>query len=253
MAVGILRPRPLESALFGRSICSGTVTSEPEMVVALAEAAGLGRALIVLRAPAGNMRVVQQIESAGGRLCDVLLTFKHTPREMLAKATGVAGTAVIRAARADDESRIAGLASRAFKEFRGHWHLDQRLSPERSTELYARWAADLTRASGPRQLMFVAEDGAGDLSGFLALATDDGVTWHVPLTAVDPEHRGRGTLAQLLLSASRHLSATPGAVLHYETQIDNHAALRVLARFGFALEESRFTFHLWSGDSDPVQ
>ena len=241
-------PRPLESALFGIRI-TGASISAPEQVDAALRARALGEFdLLIARAPSSAMDVVQAIEGAGGRLCDVLVTLERAIPLGGLVADPAAGALIVREGRLSDASQLHQLAVQAFSGFHGHWHADPKLSKSGADELYALWASDLATRPTPGSILLVAQSDDREMAAFLAVAPDPAGTWSVPLTGVHPRHRGRGVLRQLLIEASRRIAEAAPAILHYETQLTNWPALRTVSRLDFVPVASRMTFHLWSTD-----
>ena len=238
--------RPLESGLFGQPIYAAQATSVSEIDALLEEAPSLERGLIVVRLPSHALAAAQRLEESGGRLCDILLTMSCQLHAGDVVSCPSLPDVVVRHGRALDAAGLHALGERAFEGFVGHWHLDDRLPAHLADKLYAQWAADLARAASDGRPLFVAETLDGDVAGFLALACLGDRRWHVPLTAVDPVHRGRGVVRALLATAMAELAARGELHLDYETQLSNRAALRSVARCGLAPSTSRLTFHLWT-------
>ena len=240
--------RPLESALFevpGARVQLGRTADVPRC---LGRARELGAARMVMRVAADDSRNVRAVEEAAGRLCDVLVTYERMilPDASIVNAvSGPEAVATVRVAEHADGDRLRDIAHAAFSGGAGHWHADPRLSSSRSTELYARWATDLPRSSSPRSRLLVAQ--VGDVPiGFLALALNEGDDgWHVPLTAVHPQFQGRGVLRLMLDAALAELVTCGATRFHYETQLTNWSAIRVIASVGFRPVSARMTFHLW--------
>lgn len=239
--------RPLESALFGVPIMSASVGAPGDVAVALAEARRQCAQLIVLRVPADAVSTAQAIETQGGVLCDVLITFDRTIDDEGFVTGAESPVHRVRPSGLGDRDAVSRLSGLAFHGALTHWHADARLSSETADQLYARWAADLVERATSRNTVLVAENSDGAIQGFLASAIGpDGLSAQVPLTAVDSRARGQGILGQLLASWSRHVGAAGVRTLCYETQLNNHAAIRAVSRCGFILRASRMTFHLWT-------
>lgn len=249
MHEGPLSPRPLESALFGVPVLAADVTPATTAQDIVAAARGVPGALIVVRMPATALTAAQELEAAGARLTDVLLTLERSvpsePDPVGVRAFRNADAIGIRPAVSADTTALAGVAERCFDAFVGHWHADARLSPGLAQQLYVQWTRELVTRRSERTPLFVAVGSDDTAVAFLAFAPDrDG--WHVPLTAVDPAWRGQGLLVRLLATALDHVAAPNAGRVAYETQITNVAALRAVTRLGFLPATSRLTFHLWT-------
>ncbi len=240
--------RPLESDLFGVSIAGVSVRRADDVEPVLDAIRMASFDLIVLRLPAAAIDAAQALEGHGARLCDVLVSLSGTiPMGGLSGASSDGGLA-IRAGRADDAAAMRAVALEAFDGFSGHWHADSRLDAARATELYARWAGDLARRPAALGSVLIAESPVGEVAGFLALEQDSPADWHVPLTAVHPRFRGRGTLRDMLGAASTTIAAHGSVRFRYDTQLTNWPAMRVVSRCGFIPGEAQMTFHLWTVD-----
>ena len=246
MTSDLLTRRPLECALFGRPVFAAHTSTVAEVEAVLDAASGVGDALLVLRLPTDALGVAQRVEQAGGRLCDILLTMSRPLHTGYAAEHAPAAGYIVRRGAASDASALHAIGEHAFHGSRTHWHLDDRLPGALADTLYARWAADLARAATDERPVFVAESSDGDIAGFLALASAERGRWHVPLTAVDPRHQGRGLVRALLTTAMQTVAAHGATGLDYETQLSNRAALRSVAQCGLAPSTSRLTFHLWT-------
>ncbi len=205
----------------------------------------LGSALVVVRVPVHEVAAIHAVEAAGGRLCDILVTLagRFLPASM---PPTLAPDITVRRAQAMDADAISDVATRSFRSGTTHWHADPRLPAELADELYGRWAAALARSASDDTPVFVAETRERSIAGFLALEPQSPGAWHVPLTGVAPEFRGRGVLGAML-DASAMTCNRDGAqqTLYYATQLANHAALRAVSRRGLIVDSSRLTFHLW--------
>jgi ribosomal protein S18 acetylase RimI-like enzyme len=245
----LLTARPQESALFRARIASATVSSVPDVELVIAEAQRADVNLIVVRVPTSEIAVVQAVEKRGGSLCDVLLTFgRSLPSDEYPLPTWPVGWN-LRTARPSDAPALAALATDAFRDFPGHWHADPRLERAYATELYSRWAADLALRNESADTMLIVEAAHSAIAGFLALARVQDGSWNVPLTAVHPDFRGDRLLERMLMSAQSIMANEVTRALHYETQLTNWPAIRVVSRCGFVPRSSRMTFHLWTDAS----
>jgi ribosomal protein S18 acetylase RimI-like enzyme len=245
--VPVITPRPLESALFGVEIASCDPADAEAVAVAISAARASRCAMLVARTSASATAVVHALERHGGLLCDLLVTATR-PVAATAPPTLPEGY-VLRPAVATDADAVATVAARAFGDFSGHWHADPRLARDLATELYRRWGRDLVRGMGTALEMHVVTGPDERVLAFLALRHLDDGTTDVPLTAVDPDARGRGVLALMLEGVLPGLAAQGRRAFAYETQVVNAAALRTVTRAGFVPTSARLTFHLWLDDA----
>lgn len=247
----VLTPRPLESVLFGIAVAVAFPDS-PQAVDSVADEVALHpNSLAVVRVPSTASAAIQRLEARGGRLCDALLTLTSSAVTVVPSASnsGSAADLLVRQAAPEDATALDALSHATFRGFQSHWHQDGRLAPDLADLLYVRWSIDLLRTATDRHPLLVAVSAADGIVGFLAVNAGDDGRWHVPLTGVHPNARGRRVLPALLQAAVHHVASKGGAALEYETQLTNLPALRAVVRCGFVPTSSRMTFHLWGTDS----
>lgn len=243
--------RPLESELFGIPVFTAYPESLGAVDAVADEAATHVGSLTVIRIPATAIAAIQRVEARGGRLCDVLLTLTRSViAERVSESSSDRTPAVlVRRAVSEDATALGKLSDATFQGFQSHWHQDEQLARSLADRLYVQWSRDLLQASTGKNPLLVATNADNALVGFLALNSRTTTQWHVPLTGVHPDHRGMGTLSAMLDWAAHHIAEHGGGTFEYETQLTNLAALRAVARCGFALAHSRMTFHLWSAET----
>lgn len=243
MGSALVAQRVAESALFGHAIAAADVSADADVDEAIAVARSTSVDLLVIRVPVDATSAIHRLERAGATLCDTLLTLQRD--SIAAGATAVGTRAEMRMAMSSDADALHALSLQAFADFHGHWHNDDRLTASASTRLYAQWAADLSRSASESRPLILALDAHGAIAGFLALAQQRPGDWFVPLAAVAPPSRGRGLLRALLRHGVEVAERERLDSFHYETQLSNLPAIRVVSQNGFVPHSSRHTFHLW--------
>ena len=117
MTEPVLQPRPLESELFGQTIYACAVTTAADVEAALSAARSLSPVLLVFRAPAASLAAMQVVEAAGGRICDILLTYARAIDVDAADALSPLLGTKIRPGGAADSEAVRAVAARAFRDF----------------------------------------------------------------------------------------------------------------------------------------
>ena len=211
-----------------------------------ASGAGLDQAVERLRreaafcqakAPVADLGRVAELEGAGFRLVDTLITMDH-PGGITA---GAQASCTVRAAAQDDEDAVRRLAGTCFS--RSRFHLDPRIPRSRADAFKADWAGNYFL--GKRgDAMLVAEAG-GQVMGFLQLLDKDDVRV-IDLVAVARNLRGQGLGRALLAAGEATVPAPKGWLVG--TQAANTASLRFYEGLGFRFQSALYVLH-FHGDA----
>jgi RimJ/RimL family protein N-acetyltransferase len=198
--------------------------------------------LLVVRCPASNIRVVQELENRGARLMDTLVYFDR----------GIAGAPLpersgsirVRRAVPSDEQIVGQVARLAFAGFFGHYHADERLDRAASDASYVDWARRSVGIPGVADAVFVAEDDGG-MTGFSTVRLNTPEESEGILFAVHPRAQGRGVCREVMIEAMRWAAGNGAQCTVVPTQLTNLASQKVWLRLGFEPRRAVYTFHKW--------
>jgi hypothetical protein len=191
---------------------------------------------------------VAALESVGFRLMDALVTYFTHPR-------GPAPTTVreigrVRPLEPADVAEVLAITEEAYRGFRGRFHLDPHLPPERSRAFYIEWARQCCLGRMADRVV-VAEDGKGGLHGWASTrrvepaSSIGGVPlWAGSLGACRRDKPGAYAGLIRALAAENHAN---GHVTETQTQNHNIATVRIYDAVGARYVRSDYTFHAWLG------
>ena len=120
---------------------------------------------LTARVDVADLRTMGRLESRGFRTMDALVTYIMRPVKDPPVAVRTVGT--IRESRAEDHAAIIEITAEAYRGYRGRFHFDPHLSPERADALYVEWARQCV-SGAMADIILVSEDSAGVVIGYLA-------------------------------------------------------------------------------------
>jgi ribosomal protein S18 acetylase RimI-like enzyme len=236
----------LETERFG--ITAARLSDAAATPVAIEAAArALGVRLLTCRVAADDLPRVHSLEAAGYLLMDTLVYHERILTGLPA-AEPLQGIG-FRLAMARDAQAVRDVARAGFAGYLGHYHADPLLEKAAADEVYVDWAGRSVRNTSATDPVLLAEI-EGRVVGFLTLR-NLGVLYpgsdevEAVLSAIYPDHQGRGIYAAFLVRAMGLAAAMGAARLVLSTQIQNYAVQRVWARLGFTHVRSLYTFHKW--------
>jgi GNAT superfamily N-acetyltransferase len=209
-------------------------------LVASCLADGVG--LIIARCATTDSAAAQELESRGFRLMDTLVYWTRDVTDEQAKAYRPA--VPTRPMQDSDAIGVRQVSEGAFSGYFGHYHADPRLARRQCDEVYADWARRLCLDRGGGRDVLVAEL-EGRVVGFAALRCNSENESEVVLTGVRPEHQRRGILHAMITGSLCWAVNQGRSRLTMSTQIVNLGSQKVLARLGFEVSSSYYTFHRW--------
>jgi hypothetical protein len=198
------------------------------------------------RVDVADIGTTSALEAAGFRLMDALVTYTARPRKEPPRDVREVGA--IRAYRPDDRDELLAMAEVAYRGFRGRFHLDPHLSPERADAFYTEWARQSIEGT-MADLVLVSEGAAGRLLGFLAFRRREPVSTvgDVPifgggLGAAQPDAPGAyaGLIRAGTLWAHEH-----DGVAECQTQNYNFSTVRIYEAVGAHYVRAEYTLHAW--------
>ena len=195
---------------------------------------GRGVACTYLLAGADDAETAAAAQGVGFTPVDTRVTLERPAGLPPAERQAVDGLE-IRAAGADDEAALKGLARQAHTDTR--FFFDQHFSSALAAEMYAAWVNKGLAETASRLLL--AERGGG-LEGYVLVKTDP---VEIDLIAVDDGSRGHGIGRALVEEA---IGESPNGAVRVVTQARNVPALRLYESCGFRVTKTETWYHRWS-------
>lgn len=201
---------------------------------------------LTARADVSDVLTIGRLEDHGFRLMDALVTYIARPgRERPAEVRKVG---LLRPYRSEDAEQVVSIACEAYRGFRGRFHLDPHLPDERCDELYVEWARQCCTGR-MAHMMLVAENGQGDVHGFLAFRRREPVS---SVGGVDVYGGGLGACRKDhpgaymgLIRAGTLWAHERRGVAECQTQNYNFPTVRVYEAVGAQYVRADYTFHGW--------
>ncbi len=202
--------------------------------------------LLIARCPTSDLTTLLRLQADDYHIMDTLVRWRYQlqPSHDVVRLP-VTSVQQIDATQAD---AAAAIARAAFQTYDGHYHADPRLQADHATEVYASWAAHLCQSTRVEDVMLAAQH-SGSSVGFIALTCADLHDWDVPLAAVAPTAQGQGVFTTMLEAAIDIARSGGGTTLDYGCVLTNIGAQKALARLGFEISASFYTFHKWFTNS----
>jgi hypothetical protein len=207
---------------------------------------GRGVLHVTARVDVADMDAVAALESVGFRLMDALVTYFTHPRG--APPTPVREVGRVRPLEPGDVDEVLAITDEAYKGFRGRFHLDPHLPPERSAAFYREWAHQCCLGRMADRVV-VADSGHGGLHGWASTrrvepaSTVGGRTlWAGSLGACRRDKPGAYAGLIRALAAENHEA---GHVTETQTQNHNVATVRIYDAVGAKYARADYTFHAW--------
>lgn len=200
---------------------------------------------VAARVDVADVEAAAMLEECGFRLRDALVTYAARPGREVPAAVRTIGR--IRPLREEDGPGLLAIARAAFRGFRGRFHADAGLPPDRVDAFYEEWARQCL-ALHMAQTVLVSEAGDGSLLGFLAFRRREPVSGvsGVPvfgggLGACRPD--AAGAYAGLI-RAGTLWAHERGGVAECQTQNHNFSTIRIYEAVGARYVRAEYTFHL---------
>lgn len=229
----------LESTRFGVRVAHIT-DSQMDPTEVMSQASHDGVNLLIVRTSVTDLSQVHAYEKCGFELMDSLVYYTGPTRTTPLVLDGFR----IRDATSNDATQIASIATSAFTNYMGHYHVDPRIDSNLATDGYADWARRLVRSDHAHDRTFVALD-ENRRVGFLSMTTMDSDVAEIILNAVHPSYQGQGIYSALLSHATTHAAELGSKQVTISTQLTNYRVQKVWSKFGMWLDSAFFTFHKW--------
>ncbi|MEK7356276.1 MAG: GNAT family N-acetyltransferase [Bdellovibrionota bacterium] len=189
----------------------------------------MGLEYVTVRRPIGEWSRLRGLESAGFRIVDGILSFTKS-------LEGTAHESKARLSRPTDVDAVAALAISTFSKSR--FHNDGVIAKEAADRLHGEWARN-SCAGIVAKAVLVVDDGA-NLGGFITCKVSR-TNGSIDLIGVAPSSAGKGIGRSLVASACDWFAKAGCKEVQVQTQIDNHAAIRLYFGAGFTPNASYVT------------
>lgn len=179
---------------------------------------------------------IAALQAHGFRFVELVL---HPALELDPAAASAPPDPAVRPASPGDLPAIRSIAARSFSLQR--FHLDPGFPKERADARYAAWVE--RSWSDPGDAFLVAAP-AGQIAGFW-LYRIAGERAELALTAIAPEHQGRGVGRLLWSEGVRHLARAGARRVRTTINAANLRVVNLYARLGWSFYDPEVTLHCW--------
>ena len=210
-----------------------------------------GSQFLVCKVQLNERAAIHALEQSGFLLMDTLLEFvfdfSHASIEEI--AAGREDEALrIRPAKAADLPASMAISEKVFADYFGRFHADPQIPAGAPTRVYTEWVR--SAFAGWADWILVAEMD-GKIAGYgiwrkpLDIEKRHSLrVAHYDLAAVDPQFRGGGLWAALMLDGMRIARDFAQYVIG-PVHISNHPVQHILQKFGWNIAGARHSFHKW--------
>ena len=204
---------------------------------------------VMIRTDAGNLRLMQALESAGFYLADTAVKLVFRGGQSSNSATG---RCRVEPFEASDLNQIQGISADIFR--RSRFYADPTFGKARVDDLHRRWVRN--DCEGRADLVLVCRSNERVLGYIACLFTAARPSFALPseadidLIAVSPQAQGQGVGKALISAALQHYRGRAERIT-VGTQGNNYPALGIYQQCGFQFESLTLTAH-WrtrSGDA----
>ncbi|HZK17375.1 MAG TPA: GNAT family N-acetyltransferase [Anaerolineaceae bacterium] len=198
--------------------------------------------LLIARCSTSHVKSVHSLERNGFLLMDTLVYLRkdirdYSPQEYRSELT-------IRTFRPDDLPQVVEVARSSFSDYKGHYHVDDRLNSQAATEVYASWAERCCLDPSVAARVLVAES-ENRIVGFRAIRINTVQQAEFILAAVAPEARNKGIYRNFVVEGLRWCKEMDTQEVLISTLLVNTAVQKTCERLGFTAHSSFYTFHKW--------
>lgn len=198
--------------------------------------------LLVSRCSTSDLPVAQAMERSGFLLMDTLIYYQCTLAETLIPKNQE--NVLVRPFRPGDEKIIEIIAGQSFRDYRGHYHADERLPRDKCDQGYASWAYNLVISNKGEGERIVAEID-GSVVGFSLGRVNSPEEYERVLSCVAPSVQKKGVYKAMVIECMNWCKSNKFSRILVSTQITNTATQKVWSRLGFGPHHSYYTFHKW--------
>ncbi len=211
----------------------------------LEKARNLNSKLIITRLPLDNIQMIHSVESNGGILCDVLVTFESVlPNNSLNAITQENNSVQSRKSNMGDVKLIRSIARQSFRW--SHFYVDPNIPSEKADRLFEAWVTNLIK---DENCTILVTEYCDNITGFVtckSIRNENGEhIGIIDLIAVVEHYRRKGYGSVLLKGAISLFGKLGAQKVLVGTQASNLASMRLYETHGFRACKIEATFHLW--------
>jgi predicted GNAT family acetyltransferase len=226
---------------FGYVTAKTFVLNEQDVNTAMGFCRGNGVQLLIVRCPVSAYGAIAKLSAVSSKLLDTLVFYRRDLKKFPLKPLQGNKTRFVNAG---EEKQVRSIAQEIFKDYPGHYYLDERLDRSASNEVYPDWAerSCVSKAVANHVLVIPAK---GDIGGFLTLKAYNKKQMETPLGAVSGQFQGKGLFKTLMLAAMQKAQEEGAEEFFVPTQITNMGTQKVVTRCGMEFDHAIYTFHYW--------
>ncbi|MBW8012558.1 MAG: GNAT family N-acetyltransferase [Chloroflexi bacterium] len=197
---------------------------------------------LVARCVTSEILAVHSMQRNGFLLMDTIMRFSVDVVNMY-EAPGV-DILPVRPVQPGEEDAVRALARETFRGYRGHYHEDVRLDPEKCDGIYASLAYEACVNNEETSIVHVCKID-GEIVGFNILSNPSPGVGKAILKCISPEAQKLGVGVSFVQPAITWYLSRGVSVLYGATQITNIASQKHMLFLKFQPSASIYTFHKW--------
>jgi len=199
--------------------------------------------MLVARCPTDDFSAVHAMEREGFQLMDTLVYYSRDIIRIQIPNDDVKKVA-IRKISTGEEAKVKAVALKAFRGYRGHYHIDDRLDNSQCDEVYISWSVNSCISSDYADEVLVAELN-NTIVGFATLRMNNSAESEGVLFGVDPSAQKMGIYRSFMINGMRWAFSKGAERMIVSTQLINFQVQKVWIRLGFEMFRGFYTFHKW--------
>jgi GNAT superfamily N-acetyltransferase len=236
---------PIDEERFGIRTARTLVSNLRELYSAKDFCQANGVTLLIARCPVSETQTTQEMEREGYLLMDTLVYYARDLKKTPFPSDHP--KALIRLIRPGEEKAIKTVATESFRDYRSHYHSDDRLDRAKCNEVYPSWAYRSCVSREVADEILIAELD-GSVVGFATLRLNSPQEGEGVLFGISPSAQGHGIYRSFMIRGMDWCLSKGATRMVVSTQITNIAVQKVWMRLGFELNHAQYTFHKWFDD-----
>ena len=197
--------------------------------------------LLIARCPTDDFKWIHELEQIGFRLMDTIVYYTLKLIDLKILDTKY----LARIATEKDIPAIRSIARDSFKGYVSHFSADPKLDKKKCDEVYEFWAVNSFGDRSLADYIMVVEI-EGVIAGFNTIKLkDEGRIGDARLSVIHPMYRKRGIYKDIIIHSLKWMYSQGCIKSERSTQITNISSQKTFTKFGYCLDRSYYTFHLW--------